>query len=60
MAKCMLKLSVKVQMWRRAIVYAWIAAAVLCERTLPGSVDERAETDRMIAFLMRGVKISVS
>jgi hypothetical protein len=48
----MLTLKVRQPLWRRVVVWFWMRAMILQEMTLPGSVDEDAEIEAMVRFLL--------
>jgi len=51
-AEVMLTLKVRQPLWRRVVVWFWMRAMILQEMTLPGSVDEDAEIEAMVRFLL--------
>jgi hypothetical protein len=48
----MITLKVRQPLWRRFVVWFWQRAIILQEMTLPGSVDQDAEIDAMVRFLL--------
>jgi hypothetical protein len=53
------RVKVTVSRWRIWVSRLWLWAIVASEKTLPGSVDLAFESDRMAAFVCRGVKVEV-
>lgn len=54
-----LTLTVRIAIWRRVGAWLWLRLAMLCELTLPGSIDEDVLRDDLVAFLMRGLRVSL-
>jgi len=57
MANVTLKITIRFPLWRKAVLWVWIKAALISEYTLPGSLDVDFMACRAAEFMMRGAKI---